>query len=69
MIHTLPYVSPFVQVHRPSILLLDCLGSDHRVAGMSLNDLQEVRYVGFEKPNEWLDFDVSMDPSEDGLSA
>lgn len=38
-------------------------------SGMSLNDLQEVRYVGFEKPNEWLDFDVSMDLFEDGLSA
>ncbi|CAE6529024.1 unnamed protein product [Rhizoctonia solani] len=38
-------------------------------AGMSLNDLQEVRYVGFEKPNEWLDFDVSMDLSEDGSGA
>jgi len=41
----------------------------HETIGMSLNDLQEVRYVGFEKPNEWLDFDVSMDPSDDGLSA
>ncbi|GAB1521843.1 anaphase-promoting complex subunit 10 [Rhizoctonia solani] len=38
-------------------------------AGMSLNDLQEVRYVGFEKPNEWLDFDVSMDLSDDGTNA
>ncbi|EUC64879.1 anaphase-promoting complex, subunit 10 [Rhizoctonia solani AG-3 Rhs1AP] len=38
-------------------------------AGMSLNDLQEVRYVGFEKPNEWLDFDVSMDLSDDGTGA
>ncbi|QRV74732.1 anaphase-promoting complex subunit 10 [Ceratobasidium sp. AG-Ba] len=38
-------------------------------AGMSLNDLQEVRYVGFERPNEWLDFDVSMDPADDGMSA
>jgi hypothetical protein len=36
---------------------------------MSLNDLQEVRYVGFEKPNEWLDFDVSMDLSDDGTNA
>ncbi|ELU40451.1 APC10 domain-containing protein [Rhizoctonia solani AG-1 IA] len=35
----------------------------------SLNDLQEVRYVGFEKPNEWLDFDVSMDLSDDGTNA
>ncbi|CAE6456284.1 unnamed protein product [Rhizoctonia solani] len=38
-------------------------------AGMSMNDLQEVRYVGFEKPNEWLDFDVSMDVSDDGTGA
>ena len=35
-------------------------------AGTGLGDLQEVRAITLEKPDGWITFDVSTEPSEDG---
>ncbi|ETW82954.1 hypothetical protein HETIRDRAFT_458552 [Heterobasidion irregulare TC 32-1] len=35
-------------------------------AGTGLGDLQEVRSITLEKPDGWITFDVSTEPSEDG---
>ncbi|KZT42182.1 anaphase-promoting complex, subunit 10 [Sistotremastrum suecicum HHB10207 ss-3] len=35
-------------------------------AGTSLNEMQDVRMVSFEKPNSWIAFDISSEPTEDG---
>ncbi|KAF8896488.1 anaphase-promoting complex, subunit 10-domain-containing protein [Infundibulicybe gibba] len=35
-------------------------------AGTGLNDLQDVRGVNFERPEGWVTFDISAEPTEDG---
>ena len=34
-------------------------------AGTGPNDMQDVRIAGFDKPNGWIDIDLSTDPLED----